>query len=147
MLNSKASWELEWQLIFLLQFYMKGAPETCTPPSIYPSIYLSLPLLLHPFLSFSPRTLSGWRGLMGCWCGSCQWHCVCLLSPARSFSLSVLTAACWQTPAVISAPWEISATILSAEWQKLLMSQILPVTESHLVDSVWHSALNSCRPF
>lgn len=147
MLNSKASWELEWQLIFLLQFYMKGAPETCTPPC-----YLSIHPSFHPFFSFPPSSLfslslSGWwGGLMGCWCGSCQWHCVCFrsLSP---FSLSALTAACWQTPAVISAPWEISATILSAEWQKLLMSQILPVTESRLVDSVWHSALNSCRPF
>lgn len=86
MLNSKASWELEWQLIFLLQFYMKGAPETCTPPcylSIHPSFHLFFSFFLPLSLFFS----GWWGGLMGCWCGSCQWHCVCFRSLSPLLSL------------------------------------------------------------
>lgn len=117
MLSSKASWELEWQLIFLLCFL-------CSNDNA--EIWVS-------------HTFSEHLG----YCSG-EHKAKTVTFPDMVLLLS-LWQDCWQMPAVISASWEMSAMIVSTAWQKLLMFKLLPLTESCLADNICHMKLNLCQ--
>lgn len=118
MLSSKASWELEWQLIFLLCFSM---------------------------FKWQCRNM-GFSHTFSEHLGQCsgEHKAKTVTFPDMVLFLS-LWQDCWQMPAVISASWEMSAVVVSTAWQKLLMFKLLPLTESCLADSVCHMKLNLCQ--
>lgn len=118
MLSSKASWELEWQLIFLLCF--SAFEWQCRNTGFS-----------HTFSEHL---------------GQCSGeHKAKTVTFPDMVLLLSLWQDCWQMPAVISASWEMSAVVVSTAWQKLLMFKLLPLTESCLADSICHMKLNLCQ--
>lgn len=118
MLSSKASWELEWQLIFLLCFLCSNDNAEIW---VFPHFLWTPGLLLRGAHKAKTVTFPDMVLLLSLW------------------------QDCWQMPAVISASWEMSAMIVSTAWQKLLMFKLLPLTESCLADNICHMKLNLCQ--